>query len=257
MADEALSENVLSYAEGIDRDHLPRHVAIIMDGNGRWAAQRSLPRAIGHRNGIEAVRRTVRAAGELGIPYLTVYGFSSENWRRPEAEINNLMELLKRFIKQDLAALHRNNVKVRVIGEEDRLDPEILGLLDEAQRLTASNTGLQLVAAFNYGSRGEIARAARRIAVKVRNGELDPGDVTEGEFERHLETVDIPDPDLLIRTSGEERLSNFLLWQCAYTELVFTDVLWPDFGGQALCDAIAVYQNRERRFGDVGVRTAG
>jgi undecaprenyl diphosphate synthase len=246
-----------AFADRIDPARLPRHVAIIMDGNGRWAAQRNLPRAVGHRNGIEAVRRTVRAAGELAIPYLTVYGFSSENWRRPESEITNLMDLLKRFIKQDLATLHRNNVRVRVIGDDARLDAEILGLIAEAQRLTAGNTGLQLVAAFNYGSRGEIARAARRIAEEVASGALGPEAVTETAFETRLDTAGIPDPDLLIRTSGEQRLSNFLLWQCAYTELVFTDVLWPDFGAEALCDAIGEYQRRERRFGDVTARSAG
>jgi len=256
MAEEAVAEGK-TVAERVDRASLPRHVAIIMDGNGRWAALRNLPRAVGHRNGVEAVRRTVRAAGELGIPYLTIYGFSSENWRRPEAEINNLMDLLKRFVKQDLAALHRNNVRIRVIGDDLRLDSEIVALINDAQHLTRHNSGLQLIAAFNYGARGEIARAARRIAEKVRSGALDPDRIDAAEFERHLDTAGIPDPDLLIRTSGEQRLSNFLLWQCAYSELVFTDVLWPDFGAEALCDAIIAYQHRERRFGDVTARSAG
>ncbi len=256
MVQEAIADDK-AVLDHVDRTRLPHHVAIIMDGNGRWAAQRNLPRAVGHRNGVEAVRRTVRAAGELAIPYLTIYGFSSENWSRPEAEINHLMELLKRFIKQDLAALHRNNVRVRVIGEEIRLDPEVLKLINDAQDLTAGNTGLQLIAAFNYGSRNEIARAARKVAQQVEADLLSADAVDVDEFERHLDTAGLPDPDLLIRTSGEQRLSNFLLWQTAYTELVFTDVLWPDFDAQALCDAITVYQNRERRFGDVTARSAG
>ncbi|NND49351.1 MAG: isoprenyl transferase [Rhizobiales bacterium] len=255
MAEEAIAEDKAAFDQ-IDRTSLPCHVAIIMDGNGRWAGKRNLPRAVGHRNGIEAVRRTVRAAGELAIPYLTIYGFSSENWSRPEAEINHLMDLLKRFIKQDLAALHRNNVRIRVIGEEFRLDPEVVSLIKDAQQLTAENTGLQLIAAFNYGARNEIARAAHKIALEVEAGRLSADAIGVDEFERHLDTAGIPDPDLLIRTSGEQRLSNFLLWQTAYTELVFTDVLWPDFDAQALCDAIAIYQNRERRFGDVTARSA-
>ena len=250
MAEDAIATDDKSI-ETIDLLDIPHHVAIIMDGNGRWAAQRGLPRAAGHSSGVDAVRRTVRAAGEIGISYLTIYGFSSENWSRPQLEVNHLMTLLKKFIKRDLAVLHSNNVRVRVIGDKFRLDAEILTLIDEAQRLTADNTGLQLVAAFNYGARSEIVRAVRKIADLALDGSLKPEDITAKVFEQHLDTSGIPDPDLLIRTSGEERLSNFLLWQCAYTELIFTDVLWPDFGLDALMNALRIYQNRERRFGDV------
>src|SRR3954451_14147115 len=190
----------------------PAHVAIIMDGNGRWAAKRLLPRFEGHRRGVEALRRTVRAAGEIGIRYLTVYSFSAENWSRPKAEIDDLMGLLKRFIRNDLAELHASNVRVRVIGVRGNLDSDIGILLAEAEELTAANDGLTLVVAFNYGARQEIARAARRLAEAARDGLIDPRDVTAELIALHLETAGIPDPDLVIRTSGEQRLSNFLLW---------------------------------------------
>jgi undecaprenyl diphosphate synthase len=243
---------------------MPVHVAIIMDGNGRWAAERGLPRAMGHRSGVEAVRRTVRAGLELGIPYLTIYSFSSENWSRPPEEIDYLMGLMKRFIRRDLAELHQSNVRVRVIGERDRVDLELLALIDEAQELTAANTALTLVIAFNYGSRAEITKAARRLATEAREGRLEPGDITPDRLAAALDTATIPDPDLLVRTSGEIRLSNFLLWQCAYAELVFLDVYWPDFSREHLEEAIARYRARDRRFGglsksvnDLGARDAG
>jgi len=234
---------------------VPRHIAIIMDGNGRWAAQRGLPRGEGHRRGVEALRRTVRAAGELGVRVLTIFSFSSENWSRPQQEVIDLMGLLRRFIRNDLAELHGNNVRVRVIGERSGLEVEIRRLLEEAEELTKANTGLLLVVAFNYGARDEIVRAARKVAEDVASGRLTPNDITVDRFARQLDTADIPDPDLMIRTSGEQRLSNFLLWQAAYSELVFVPVFWPDFDRAALEGAIAEYQRRERRFGGLAART--
>jgi undecaprenyl diphosphate synthase len=233
---------------------IPGHVAIIMDGNGRWAESRGLPRGEGHRRGVEAVRRTVRAAMELGIRTLTLFSFSSENWSRPAEEINDLMGLMKRFIRGDLAELHQSNVRIRVIGGRDRVDPEMLALIDEALDLTRENTALDLVIAFNYGSRDEIARAAQRLAERVVAGELSPRDITAAAVAGALDTAGIADPDLLIRTSGELRLSNFLLWQCAYTELVFLELFWPEFGRRELESAIEEYQRRNRRFGGLTSR---
>jgi undecaprenyl diphosphate synthase len=233
----------------------PRHVAIIMDGNGRWAAQRGLPRSEGHRRGVEAVRRTVRAAGDLGIGFLTIFSFSSENWSRPPAEIRDLMGLLRRFVRNDLAELHHNNVRVRIIGERGHLDPEIGRLLQEAEDLTRGNSGLTLVVAFNYGARQEVARAARRLAEEVAAGRIGPEAITAEAIAAHLDAPDLPDPDLIIRTSGEQRLSNFLLWQAAYSEFVFVPIHWPDFDGAALEGAIAEYCRRERRFGGLAART--
>jgi undecaprenyl diphosphate synthase len=238
-----------------DAFHVPHHVAIIMDGNGRWAAQRGLPRSEGHRRGVEALRRTVRAAGEMGIGVLTIFSFSSENWSRPASEIRDLMGLLKRFIRHDLAELHRNGVRVRIIGERDDLEPDIRRLLEEAEELTRDNSNLLLVVAFNYGARQEIARAARRIIADVAAGKLAAEAVTAERLGQYLDAPDIPDPDLIIRTSGEQRLSNFLLWQAAYSELVFVPVYWPDFDRAALENAIADYQRRERRFGGLVAQT--
>jgi undecaprenyl diphosphate synthase len=234
---------------------MPRHVAIIMDGNGRWAATRGLPRAEGHRRGVEALRRTVRAAGEMGIKILTIFSFSAENWSRPASEIGELMGLLRRFVRNDLAELHQNNIRVRVIGERAGLDPDIGRLLVEAEDLTKNNDGLTLVVAFNYGARQEIVRAARRIAEAVERGEARAQDVDMDAFGRFLDAPDIPDPDLIIRTSGEQRLSNFLLWQAAYSELVFVPTYWPDFDRAALESAIREYQQRERRFGGLVAQT--
>jgi len=233
----------------------PRHVAIIMDGNGRWANRRGLPRSVGHRRGVEAVRRTVRAAIELGIPYLTIYSFSSENWSRPADEIDDLMGLMKRFIRRDLAELHQSGVRIRIIGERDNVDPELLALIDEARELTRENQSLTLVIAFNYGSRAEIAKAARRLAEEVAAGRLSPDEVTAEALSAALDTQGIPDPDLLVRTSGEMRLSNFLLWQSAYTEFVFLDAYWPEFGRELLEEAIARFRARERRFGGSSKRS--
>jgi undecaprenyl diphosphate synthase len=233
---------------------VPRHVAIIMDGNGRWAEARGLPRGEGHRRGVEALRRTVRAAGELGIGILTIFSFSAENWSRPQAEIRDLMSLLRLFVRNDLADLHRNNVRVLVIGERADLAPDIRALVEEAEGLTKDNTGLTVVVAFNYGSRQEIARAAQALAVEVREGRLAPEQVTAEQLGAKLDTAGWPDPDLIIRTSGEQRLSNFLLWQGAYSELVFVPMYWPDFDRAALEAAIDEYQRRERRFGGLVAR---
>jgi undecaprenyl diphosphate synthase len=239
----------------IDEFVVPRHVAIIMDGNGRWASARGLPRSEGHRRGVEALRRTVRAAGDLGIDILTIFSFSSENWLRPPAEIRDLMGLLRRFVRNDLADLHQNGVHVRVIGERDDLDPDIRRLLEEAEDLTRDNTKLMLVVAFNYGARQEIARAAQRVAVEIAAGRLPASALTADAIAAHLDTSDLPDPDLIIRTSGEQRLSNFLLWQAAYSELVFVPTYWPDFDRTTLESAIAEYRRRERRFGGLMAQT--
>jgi len=227
---------------------------MIMDGNGRWAHGRSLPRSAGHRQGIEAVRRTVRAAIEFGVRYLTIYSFSTENWSRPQSEIRYIMGLLRRFIQQDVAELHGAGVRIVVIGERNGLAADILAMLDDVQRLTAQNTGLTLVVAFNYGSRQEIASAARRIAEEVAAGRLKPENVDADALAARLYAPGIPDPDLLIRTSGEQRLSNYLLWQLAYTEFVFLDEHWPDFGRETFARAIAEYQGRERRYGGITAR---
>jgi undecaprenyl diphosphate synthase len=228
---------------------LPRHIAIIMDGNGRWAQARGLPRIAGHRRGAEAVRRTLTAASELGIPYLTLFGFSSENWKRPLAEIDDLMGLLRHYLRGEIAELHRNGVRLRVIGERRRLAPDIVTLIANAEALTRDNPGVNLTIALSYGGRAEIITAMRALAAKAAAGELPPEKIDEAAFARHLFTADLPDPDLLIRTSGEQRISNFLLWQCAYSELVFVKTLWPDFGRPDLEQAIADYGGRERRYG--------
>jgi undecaprenyl diphosphate synthase len=237
-----------------DGSAIPVHVAIVMDGNGRWATARGLPRLEGHRRGVEALRRTVRNAGELGIKVLTIFSFSTENWSRPEQEINDLMGLIKRFVREDLAELHRAGVKVRMIGAREGLDPEILKLVGDAEELTAQNDKLTLVVAFNYGGRQEIARAARRIARAAAAGEIDPTAIDEAVVERHLDTAGLPDPDLIIRTSGELRLSNFLLWQSAYAEFIVLPLYWPDFDRAALEQAIDEFRRRQRRFGGLEAR---
>jgi undecaprenyl diphosphate synthase len=234
---------------------VPRHVAIIMDGNGRWAAARGLPRVEGHRRGVEAVRRTVRAAADIGIQYLTIFSFSAENWSRPETEIGELMGLLRRFIRNDLAELHRAGVRVRIIGDRDGLAPDIARLLTEAEELTKMNEQLTLVVAFNYGARQEIVRAAKRVAEQVAAGRLKTDEIDVDRLSQALDAPEIPDPDLIIRTSGEQRLSNFLLWQSAYSELVFVPTYWPDFDRAALEMAIREYQQRERRFGGLVAQT--
>ncbi|WP_112664121.1 isoprenyl transferase [Microvirga flavescens] len=233
---------------------VPTHVAIIMDGNGRWAAKRGLPRFEGHRRGVEAIRRAVRSAIGLGIKYLTVYSFSSENWRRPAQEVADLMGLLKRFVRHDLADLHAHNVRVRIIGEREGLSPDIRALLDEAEALTRENTALTLVIAFNYGGRQEITRAVRALAEKVKAGDLEPSAIDLDSIEAHLDTQGIPDPDLVIRTSGEQRVSNFLIWQTAYSEFVFIPDFWPDFDDNTFRAALDEYSRRDRRFGGLSAR---
>ena len=228
---------------------VPAHVAIIMDGNGRWANARGLPRAMGHRKGVEAVREAVKTASECGVSYLTLFAFSSENWSRPESEVSDLMGLLKTFIRRDLAVLHKQNVRIRIIGDRQNLSGDILPLLLEAEETTRANTGITLVIAFNYGARDEMARAMRVLATEVAAGRLDPSAITPERIGASLDTAGIPDPDLVIRTSGEERLSNFLLWQAAYAELMFIPEFWPDFSRETFIAALSRYAMRERRFG--------
>lgn len=227
----------------------PRHVAIIMDGNGRWAKQRSRPRTFGHAEGVEALRRTVEAAGDLGVEYLTVFGFSTENWRRPVEEVNALFDLLRLYVDRDLDKLVREGVRVRVIGGREGLQKDIAGIIENAEARTKHNDKLNLTIAFNYGGQDEIVRAARRFADDVAAGKLKAGDLDSKIFESYLDTEQLPAADLLIRTSGEFRLSNFMLWQSAYAELVFLDVLWPDFGKDALSQAIDIFRGRDRRYG--------
>jgi undecaprenyl diphosphate synthase len=230
----------------------PRHVAIIMDGNGRWAKARGLPRTVGHREGAEALRRVVRAAAEFGVDYLTVYGFSSENWKRPAAEVTDLMGLLRLYLRKEIDEIHREGVRLRVIGDRARLSSDIIRLIEDAEARTAGNRRLNLTVALSYGGRAEIVRAAQQLAQAAQAGSLDPEDIDESAFQRHLFTADMPDPDLVIRTSGEKRISNFLLWQCAYAEYVFMDKLWPDFAGEDLKSAIVEFGGRKRRYGAAG-----
>lgn len=230
---------------------VPQHVAIIMDGNGRWAKERGLPRTMGHTKGVEAVRRAVRAAGDAGVKYLTLFAFSSENWSRPEDEVSDLMGLLRRFIRRDLAELHKANVRIRVIGDRTNLRGDILPLLLEAEETTKANSALTLIIAFNYGARDEITRAMQTLAREVAEGRLAPEAITAELVTAKLDTAGIPDPDLIIRTSGEERLSNFLLWQAAYAEFVFIPDYWPDFTAETFAEALRIYAVRERRFGGI------
>lgn len=236
---------------GSGASHGVRHLAVIMDGNGRWATSRMLPRFAGHKAGVEAVRRLVKACTQRGIDFLTIFSFSTENWTRPAEEVMELMRLLRLFIRSDLATLHKQNVRIRIIGAREGVPSDLLTLLDEAISVTADNTGLTLVVAFNYGARQEILRATRALALKVAQGQLAPDAISNAEFESALDTAGIPDPDLIIRTSGEQRISNFLLWQAAYAELVFLPILWPDFDERALDDALHVFSTRVRRFGGI------
>jgi undecaprenyl diphosphate synthase len=228
---------------------VPRHVAIIMDGNGRWAKQRGLLRAAGHRAGAEAVRRALQAAADQGVEVLTIYAFSSENWRRSEEEISDLTALMRFYLERELKTLEKEKVRLKLIGDYPAFGGELVERLERAVERTARNTRLTLVIALNYGSRSEIASAARKLAAKAVAGEIDPGSIDEGAIATELQTNDLPDLDLLIRTSGEVRLSNFLLWQAAYAELLFLDILWPDFNEQAFADALDAYAERDRRFG--------
>jgi len=231
----------------------PRHVAIIMDGNGRWATQRGRPRLFGHRAGAKRVREIVEACPGLGVKFLTIFAFSTENWRRTQAEVAGLMSLFRRYISKEAQALNKQNVRVRFIGDRDRLDDKLTALMEELELLTEGNSGVQLTIALNYGGRDEVARATRRLAQDVADGKLRPGDVDEETLPKYLDTCVLPDPDLVIRTSGEARISNFLLWQSAYAEYQFIDTLWPDFSTAILADILESYGGRERRFGAVPV----
>ena len=228
---------------------VPRHIAIIMDGNGRWAQARGLPRIAGHRHGAEAARRAVTAAAELGVPYLTLFGFSSENWRRPSGEIQDLMGLLRHYLRGEIAELHRNGVRLRVIGELGKLDPDIIEMIERAEAMTRDNARITVTIALSYGGRAEIVAAVRAIAQQVQSGSLAAAAINEDCFARYLFTAGLPDPDLLIRTSGEQRISNFMLWQSAYSEFVFTKTLWPDFSKHDLEEAIDEFCGRDRRYG--------
>jgi undecaprenyl diphosphate synthase len=235
----------------LDATRLPRHVAVIMDGNGRWARKRGLPRVMGHRSGVEALKRTLRLCSDWGIGALTVYAFSTENWTRPGEEVTFLMTLFERVLERELEGLNREQVRIRFLGDLDRLPDGLRSLIDDATQRTAANTGIHFNVCTNYGGRSELVRAARRLAEQVACGDLDPAAIDEGRFSAELFTQDELDPDLLIRTSGEQRISNFLLWQLAYAELHITSTLWPDFDQEALLGALLDYQGRQRRFGSV------
>jgi undecaprenyl diphosphate synthase len=232
-----------------DERPIPRHVAIIMDGNGRWAQHRGLPRVAGHRAGAEAVRRALQAAADLGVEVLTLYAFSSENWRRSAEEISDLTALMRFYLERELKTLEREGVRLKLIGDYSAFGPELVERLERAIERTAKNSRLTLVVALNYGSRAEIAAAARKLAIKASKGEIEPPSIDEDSIGRELQTSDLPELDLLIRTSGEVRLSNFLLWQAAYSELLFLDILWPDFDEKAFGDALEHFASRQRRFG--------
>jgi undecaprenyl diphosphate synthase len=242
----------MSLKEKINLSHLPKHIAIIMDGNGRWAKEKGEDRLFGHLHGVESVRNIVEGAAELGINYLTLYAFSTENWDRPEYEVNGLMELLVETIRKEVPTLNKNNIKLHVIGDTNMLPPSANNELNEAIKETSTNTGLNLIMALSYSSRWEINRAIKNIAEDVKQNKLQPEQVDQQLIESYLCTSNIPDPELLIRTSGEHRISNFLLYQIAYTELHFTNTLWPDFRKENLYQAIVDYQSRERRFGKTG-----
>ncbi len=227
----------------------PVHVAIIMDGNGRWAKAKCLPRVAGHAQGAEAVRRTVKAASQLGIRYLTLYGFSLENWKRPAKEIADLMGLLRLYLRKEISELHREGVRIHFIGDRTLLEPDIISLIEMSEQKTKANVKLDLVIALSYGSRQEITTAVRKLVSDVVAGEMDVDSIDENALEARLYTSDIPDPDLIVRTGGEQRISNFLLWQSAYAEFVFADVLWPDFSRAKLEDSIEEFSRRERRYG--------
>jgi len=243
------SENSLAAAPLVAEANLPKHVAIIMDGNGRWAKKRFMPRTLGHREGAEAVRRAVTACAEIGVPYLTLFAFSSENWKRPVDEVDDLMWLLRTYLQREVAELNRQNVQIRFVGERPGLAKDIISLIEHAEAATRHNTKLVFTIAVNYGGQYDIVTAAKALAEQVAAGTLRPDQITPELFAAHLSTAKMPDPDLIIRTSGEQRLSNFMLWQAAYSELIFVDTLWPDFSKATLEAAIAEYSQRQRRFG--------
>lgn len=236
---------------------LPHHVAIIMDGNGRWASARGLTRIEGHKKGAEAAQRAVEAARDLGIPYITLFGFSSENWRRPTAEVDGLMNLLRYYLKKETNELHKNEACLKVIGDRTRLPKDIVELIEQAEDVTKDNKALTVIIALSYGGRQDIVFAAKKLAEDVAAGKVAPDDIDEGVFAGNLMTAGIPDPDLMIRTSGENRVSNFLLWQLAYAEMYFSDTLWPDFSKKDMEEAISFYASRERRYGGLPARQAG
>ncbi|HUK53944.1 MAG TPA: isoprenyl transferase [Candidatus Binatia bacterium] len=250
------TKSEVALLEQLDRKRLPRHVAVIMDGNGRWAQRRHLPRVAGHRAGVDAARETIESCARLGIGALTLYAFSAENWRRPRAEINFLMRLLREYLRKELPVIHRNNIRLSVIGRQEELPAGVREGLQQGIELTAGNSGMRLVVALNYGSRAELVDAFNAVLAETRrratNGDLDRLRVTEDMISEHLYTAGLPDPDLLIRTSGEQRVSNFLLWQIAYAEIYVTEVLWPDFNRARLLEALIDYQRRERRYGGLG-----
>ena len=244
--------NSMSKPSAVTSNPFPRHVAIIMDGNGRWARKRLLPRVAGHQAGVDAVRGVVESCAKKGVEVLTLFAFSSENWRRPPSEVGLLMELFLQTLKREVKRLHSNNVRLRVIGERTAFDPKLQQRIAEAEATTRNNTGLTVVIAANYGGRWDIAQAARSVAQKVETGQLTSADITPELIDLHLSMSDLPEPDLFIRTGGEQRVSNFLLWQLAYTELYFTDTLWPDFLAPAFDDALLSFSKRQRRFGRTG-----
>jgi len=240
----------------VPKDRLPRHVAVIMDGNGRWAQIRGMPRNFGHKQGVEATRRLVRAAHEIGLEALTIYGFSTENWSRPAEEVSLLMGLLKSYFTAEISELHKAGIRIRVIGRKDDFSPDIKSLLDQAEAVTAANTGMTLCVALSYGGRQEIMDGVKALAAEVAAGTLQPEDISAGHLEGALESADLPSLDLIIRTSGEQRLSNFLLWQAAYAELYFDPVLWPDYSAKHFSTALLAFANRERRFGGLQAQSA-
>ena len=240
----------------VPKDRLPRHVAVIMDGNGRWAQIRGMPRNFGHKQGVEATRRLVRAAHEIGLEALTIYGFSTENWSRPAEEVSLLMGLLKSYFTAEISELHKAGIRIRVIGRKDDFSPDIKSLLDQAETVTAANTGMTLCVALSYGGRQEIMDGVKALAAQVADGTLRAEDISAGHLESALESADLPSLDLIIRTSGEQRLSNFLLWQAAYAELYFDPVLWPDYSAKHLTTALLAFANRERRFGGLQAQSA-
>jgi len=246
----------MSLKEQINTVKLPSHIAVIMDGNGRWARQRGLDRVFGHQQGVNAVRNVIEAAAELGVRYLTLYAFSTENWGRPDEEVSALMAIMIQSLNKETETLIKNNIRMLTIGDVDRLADDVKERLDDTIKLTSYCTGLNLIVALSYSSRWEITEAARRLANDVKNGVINIDSVNEEEFENYLSTAGIPDPDLMIRTSGEMRISNFLLWQLAYTELYITETLWPDFGKDNFYEAIIEYQRRERRFGRTSEQVA-
>ncbi len=233
----------------IKNTHTPQHIAIIMDGNGRWAQKRGLPRSAGHKAGAEATEAVIRAAGEMGVQYLTLFGFSTENWQRPAEEVSHLMGLLRYYLKSKTAELHKNNVKLTVIGDRSRLDKDILIMIENAENLTSQNDAIHVQIALSYSGHWDITQAVKTLGKKIETGEMTADQVTSPLIADHLSTCGIPDPDLLIRTSGEERISNFMLWQCAYAEFFFSPTYWPDFSKDDLEQAVMTYQKRNRRFG--------